>query len=583
MPKPPLRKVAWTASAALVLTALPVIGWQANWFGRGPENAPPEQGPPPSLDQAQRQFLWEVEHRGLLLGKHGFGPFSRAFSRRDADALAAFLADPFEGQAPQDPSPVRLETAYADLVREQDGSRPLDRAAFLAHLLEYRDLFVKAPKVKWNLKTFAPVDRAKMEGPWEGTGVLRLWGKGRRGPVEVTLQLRFRLRYPTPDNLARPGWLSACAITQSHVARSKTSDFLLREVAANRGVETAWLHDNETATRRFAQTGGVYLCDFNRDGYLDMLVTDVNGYALYQGGPDGKFTNVTTQVGLPTKPPAAGPLEITAAFVDLDGDGWEDLILGTRIFRNVEGKQFEDYTLRTNLRIPAGAPAVVVADYDRDGLMDLYVVRDGHGKANSWIEGKSGKVSGNTLWRNRGNWRFENVTHDAGAAGGFRSTFSAAWLDANNDGWPDLYVINEFGNGVLLVNNKDGTFREQLLTDGPCDFGSMGLVAGDIDNDGNIDLYLANMFSKAGARVISNVLPGSYDVKTMAAMRRFHTGSELHRNRGGLRFEQQGQALHVNDVGWAYGAVLVDLDNDGWLDLFATCGYMSLSRDNPDG
>jgi hypothetical protein len=111
----------------------------------------------------------------------------------------------------------------------------------------------------------------------------------------------------------------------------------------------------------------------------------------------------------------------------------------------------------------------------------------------------------------------------------------------------------------------------------------MALTCGDIDNDGNIDLYIANMYSKAGARVISNVLPGSYDEKIMAAMRRFHTGSELHRNRGGLKFEQVGQAMQVNDVGWAYGAALVDLDNDGWLDLFATCGFMSLTRDNPDG
>jgi hypothetical protein len=77
--------------------------------------------------------------------------------------------------------------------------------------------------------------------------------------------------------------------------------------------------------------------------------------------------------------------------------------------------------------------------------------------------------------------------------------------------------------------------------------------------------------------------PGTYPEEVMAKIRSFVKGSELHRNLGGLRFEQKGLAWQVADVGWAYGAVLADLDNDGWLDIHATAGYMSRSRTEPDG
>src|SRR5262249_19877285 len=153
---------------------------------------------------------------------------------------------------------------------------------------------------------------------------------------------------------------------------------------------------------------------------------------------------------------------------------------------------------------------IVVADYDRDGKLDLYVTRTGPPGERSWLDDKSSDPRGNYLFRNKGNWEFEDVTRAAGVSGGRRSSFSAAWLDANNDGWPDLHVINEFGDGVLLVNNRDGTFREQALADRPADYGSMGLAAGDIDNDGNIDIFCANMFSKAGTRVIANLAPDAY-------------------------------------------------------------------------
>jgi len=301
-----------------------------------------------------------------------------------------------------------------------------------------------------------------------------------------------------------------------------------------------------------------------------------------QGQRDGCFKDVTDATRLPALPPP-GNHGSYAAFVDLDGDGWEDLILLGTVYRNEQGKFFKDYTQRCNLHLNAEATGVVAGDYDRDGNIDLYVTLPGVGKRESWLDGKSGRENGNQLFRNLGNWQFEDVTAKSNTAGGSRSVFSAVWLDANDDGWPDLYVPNEFGHGVLLVNQGDGTFREHTIGKLPGDFGTMGITCGDVNNDGKIDLYLANMYSKTGARIIGNVKPGTYPDDIMAKMRRFVSGSQLYLNRGNLTFEPVSQSWQVNDVGWAYGPALFDLDNDGFLDVFATSGFMSFDRSEPDG
>jgi hypothetical protein len=121
------------------------------------------------------------------------------------------------------------------------------------------------------------------------------------------------------------------------------------------------------------------------------------------------------------------------------------------------------------------------------------------------------------------------------------------------------------------------------LLDDAGDFGSMGMAVGDIDNDGHIDVYTANMYSKAGRRIFENLSPGTFPPDTWAKIKRFVTGSELYRNHGGLKFERAGKALRVHAVGWAYGAAFFDADNDGFLDLYGTAGFMSVNKEEPDG
>ncbi len=533
-----------------------------------------------TLSKEQREYLWTIEHHGLILGRQGFSRIARAIEDDDRQALLALFADNFEGEVLGQPREVRFEHNSTRVLREQNSGKPpicLDREGLATRLLDDRHRFSKLPTVKLALMGLTPLDRKNLEGIWQGTCQLRMFGEMTAGrPGEVVLYLQYRLAKPTEELLSSDAWLQACAITQRQIGEAPK--FLMREVGAERGIAVKRFHDNWKDPEHVqSDSAAINVCDYNRDGCLDLLITDYSANVMYQGRPDGTFTDVTQQVYLPRP----NFLILNAAFADLDGDGWEDLIYGDRILRNNEGRYFTR-VWDANLELSPSAN-VAVADYDRDGKLDVFVTGSGGARSGSWVNGEGGGGATNRLWKNLGNWQFADVTRASNASGGDRSTFTAVWFDADNDDWPDLYVINEFGNGVLLVNRGDGTFREQLINRGTRDYGSMGVTAGDYDNDGHIDLYVGSMYSKAGNRVIANLWPGTYSESVMENLRSLTTGSQMHRNLGGLKFDRIGQDLQVAGVGWSYGPAMADLNNDGWLDIYATCGFISRSRDDPDG
>src|SRR5262249_876376 len=142
--------------------------------------------------------------------------------------------------------------------------------------------------------------------------------------------------------------------------------------------------------------------------------------------------------------------------------------------------------------------SVAVADYDRDGFLDVFVVRMGdHEKTvpTPNYDARNGVPS--TLLHNEGNGTFRDVSREAGVA--YRGwALAGAWGDYDGDGWPDLYVVNEFGANVLFHNQRNGTFRDVAARTGTADGGAgMGVAWADYDGDGDLDLLVSNMHANS--------------------------------------------------------------------------------------
>ena len=143
----------------------------------------------------------------------------------------------------------------------------------------------------------------------------------------------------------------------------------------------------------------------------------------------------------------------------------------------------------------------------------------------------------------------------------------------------------EFGRNDYFLNQGDGTFT---LADLPGTHGgfSMGITVADIDNDGFGDPYLANMYSKAGERIVGNIradLYENYAHDVAKQLEEFVSGNELYHNNGDGTFKRIGREVGVNDVGWAYGTGAVDLNGDGYQEIYAPVGFQSVTEDKPDG
>ena len=157
-----------------------------------------------------------------------------------------------------------------------------------------------------------------------------------------------------------------------------------------------------------------------------------------------------------------------------------------------------------------------------------------------------------------------------------RWSLAAAWEDYDNDGDMDLYVANDFGRNCLFQNNA-GKFIDVAATAGVEDVGSgMSVAWGDYDHDGWMDLYVSNMFSTAGNRIAyqQRFKPGVPDrVKKM--FQRLAKGNTLFRNRGNGTFEDVSQTKAVARARWAWGAKFLDINNDSWEDLIVANGFVT--------
>ncbi len=353
---------------------------------------------------------------------------------------------------------------------------------------------------------------------------------------------------------------------------------------------------------------GLSVVDIDRDGLDDLYVMDRWGKNwLLRNRGDGSFEDIAPKLGLDVKDHSS-----SAIFADFDNDGDADLFLGrtlepSQYWVNESGRFVERSKEWVSTSLPSLVTSVSAADYDGDGLLDVYFStyaaelmavqlseRDSSASATflqqflppaqanrlSRLYRASHKYLSragppNVLLRNSGAGRFELAEQSAQLAV-WRNTFQSTWADFDDDGDADLYVANDFSANNMFRNDA-GSFTDVTGETQTADIGfGMGASWGDYDNDGAQDLYVSNMYSKAGRRITAQV-PG-LDPR-LADMSR---GNSLFRNRG-QRFEKVSgldpPALAVERAGWSWGGQFVDVDNDGFLDIYAASGMYTAPKE----
>jgi len=340
--------------------------------------------------------------------------------------------------------------------------------------------------------------------------------------------------------------------------------------------------------------------------YCGLAVGDVNGdglddiYVCQPGGlPNRLFVqNQSGTAGDQSQSAGVDILDNTrsALLVDLDNDGDQDLVVATLISILIYSNDSTGrFTLETNIANEhRDIKSISAADYDVDGNLDLYACVEFRTDATSdaaaepFLYHDANDAAPNLLLRNEigekeGAWRFRDVTVETGLdENNRRHSLAAAWEDYDNDGDLDLYVANDYGQNCLYRNDgPDDASRPQFVdvaTDaGVVDFGSgMSVSWGDFDRDGLSDLYVANMYSSAGNRITrQKEFKPDADQQLRALYTRFAKGNTLYRNLGDGTFEDVGAAAAVEMGRWAWSSLFVDLNNDGWEDLFVANGYMT--------
>lgn len=332
-----------------------------------------------------------------------------------------------------------------------------------------------------------------------------------------------------------------------------------------RHVSSDWL----SRFRRYGFTapsfsgGGVSAGHLNDDSWIDLIVCGGAGCSVFFNQGDGTFTDHTAQSGLSVDGEAR-----MAVQADFDNDGLTDVFITyardtNRIFRNLGSGKFRDMTAASGLDQEGQISGPAVAfDYDNDGLLDIYVGNFGNylqGES-PWSPNNSTNGMPNQLFHSRGAFQFEEVSETAGI-GNTGWTQALSHFDYDQDGDQDLYIANDFGPNDLFVNNGDGTFSSSGVVTGSDDpFHGMNVGFADLNRDRFADIFVTNIWfwnptrnelTEANSLMLSEV--------TADGTIRFH------------RVEDPEFLQH--DTGWSWGSVFLDADNDGDDDLFVVNGF----------
>ena len=348
----------------------------------------------------------------------------------------------------------------------------------------------------------------------------------------------------------------------------------------NAGAHTGLSFQHSRDSKMFNLGGGAAIGDYNNDGLLDVYAVNSNGpNALYRNNLDGTFVDVADTAGV------AGPLPSGngAGWADYDNDGNLDLFVAawgaSRLFHNNGPPTFTftDVTRSAGVGDPDGTyrtMGVAWGDYDSDGYLDLLVVRhlgEYHLERPKSMEFRD-VPRPIALYHNDGDGTFTDKTSLLGNTDEFPSNvvtagFKPGFLDFDNDGDPDIYLVNDFGSqlnpNVLWrndgpINTGEWQFSDVSAASG-ADLGifGMGLAVGDYDNDGDFDLYMTNMGPN---QLLRNEGDGTFSNTTEVA--------------GVGRATVPGPPGYQTNVGWGTG--FFDFNNDGLLDLYAAAGFVDM-------
>jgi enediyne biosynthesis protein E4 len=343
-----------------------------------------------------------------------------------------------------------------------------------------------------------------------------------------------------------------------------------------------WIHDNgRSDARHLPETcgGGGLFFDYNNDGWMDIyFVTGgpadfyapktPSKNALYRNNGDGTFTDVADNAGVACG--QMGQFGMGAAAADFDGDGWQDLYVTNYgknvLFRNKGDGTFADVTDAAGVGAPNWSTCATWFDYDNDGKLDLFASSFVQYSAQSSVfcgDNKLGrryyciprvfKPRPSFLFHNEGNGKFTDVSKASGIANSLGKSFGAVATDINNDGLMDLFVANDTVANFLFLNKGAGKFEEIGLPSGVAysDSGSprsgMGVDAADFDGDGWQDLFVANIDQELFS---------------------------LYHNEKDLTFaDQPGEIAQATRLLSGWGLKFFDYDNDGDVDLFLANGH----------
>ncbi len=336
-------------------------------------------------------------------------------------------------------------------------------------------------------------------------------------------------------------------------------------------------------------------------GNHGLAVGDVNGddlddlYLCFEAGlpnrllmqqPDGTLRDRSAESGVDWLDPTAAAL-----LVDLDNDGDQDLVVAhawqlALMSNDGQGR----FTLQQSLETTGQTFSMASADFDSDGDLDLYLcayhttpeVRRGGAMATPIPFHDANNGAANMLLRQDGPWQFHNVVAEVGLdENNTRFSYAASWEDYDNDGDLDLYVANDFGRNNLYRNDQ-GRFRDVAAEVGVEDMAAgMSVSFADYNLDGWMDVYVSNMFSGAGNRITyQRQFKTSSDDLVKDQFRRHARGNSLFANREGKRFEDVSQQAEVTMGRWAWGSQFADLNNDGLEDLLVANGFITAS--DPD-